>query len=352
MPASFFPISVLQNSVKMTLEPPQGIRANLQRTYLTTDDKDLMDSKKPEVFKKLFFGFALFHAVIQDRRKFGPIGWNIAYEFTNEDLLVCKRQLRMLLDEYNEIPFKVLNYLGAEINYGGRVTDDKDVRLIKTILRGFICPEALRENFKFSESGLYISMSPGAQADYLNYIKELPLNPEPEIFGLHDNAEITNSQNQTRSLLETLLSSQPRSSAKAGKSREEVITEFADGIQKRTPQAWDIEEVSKKYPTMYEESMNTVLVQEVIRYNRLLEIMWSSLINVKKALKGEVVMSDELELLSNSLFNNQVPKMWEARGFLSLKPLASWIQDLNERVDFMNQWINKGTPVVFWISRI
>ncbi len=46
----------------------------------------------------------------------------------------------MLLDEYASIPFKVLNYLGAEINYGGRVTDDKDVRLIKNILKKFITP--------------------------------------------------------------------------------------------------------------------------------------------------------------------------------------------------------------------
>lgn len=40
----------------------------------------------------------------------------------------------MLLDEYNVIPYKVINFLGSEINYGGRVTDDKDVKLIKTIL--------------------------------------------------------------------------------------------------------------------------------------------------------------------------------------------------------------------------
>ena len=52
--------------------------------------------------------------------------------------------------------------------------------------------------------------------------------------------------------------------------------------------------------------MNTVLTQEIIRYNRLLEIMKISLENVKKALKGEVVMSEELELLSNSLYDNQV----------------------------------------------
>lgn len=81
--------------------------------------------------------------------------------------------------------------------------------------------------------------------------------------------------------------------------------------------------------------MNTVLVQEVVRYNRLLEIMKDTLINVKKALKGLVVMSEDLEKLANSLFDNQVPKLWAEKGFLSLKPLASWTEDLNKRVDFL-----------------
>ena len=100
--------------------------------------KEFDECTKPGPFKKLLFGFCLFHAIVQDRRKFGPIGWNIPYEFTNEDLMVCRRQLKMLLDEYDDIPYKVLNYLGAEINYGGRVTDDKDVRLITTILIGYM----------------------------------------------------------------------------------------------------------------------------------------------------------------------------------------------------------------------
>lgn len=85
-------------------------------------------------------------------------GWNIAYEFTNEDLYVCKKQLKLLLDEYVDIPYKVLNYLGAEINYGGRVTDDKDIRLIKSILTLYCSKEVLRDGHKFSESGLYISI--------------------------------------------------------------------------------------------------------------------------------------------------------------------------------------------------
>jgi len=350
MPTPSFPISVLQNGIKMTLEPPTGLRANLMRTYNTIDDKDLNDCKKPEAYKKLLFGFALFHAILLERRKFGPIGWNIPYEFTNEDFTVCKRQLKIFLDEYNEIPYKVLNYIGAEINYGGRVTDDKDVRLISTILRTYMTPGTLRDGHHFSESGIYYSPPAADQLDYLTYIKDLPLNPSPEVFGLHDNAEIITAENITRTLLQNILSTQPRAASKSGKSPEEIIIELATSLEKNVPPVFDFDAIYKKYPTEYTESMNTVLVQEVIRYNRILEIMPSSLANLKKAVKGEIVMSEELELMSRSLAENQVPELWKARSFLSLKPLASWIEDLNQRIDFLTNWINNGTPNYFWIA--
>jgi len=96
--------------------------------------------------------------------------------------------------------------------------------------------------------------------------------------------------------------------------------------------------------------MNTVLTQELIRYNTLLVMMGEMLKNVQKALVGEVVMSEELEKMSVALFDNQVPSAWAEFGFLSLKPLASWIIDLNDRVDFLNKWIKGGPPATYWIS--
>ena len=66
--------------------------------------------------------------------------------------------------------------------------------------------------------------------------------------------------------------------------------------------------------------MNTVLVQEVISYNHLLDVIKENLIDVKKALKGQIVMSEELDLITVSLFNNQVPNLWNQKGFLSIKP--------------------------------
>ena len=96
--------------------------------------------------------------------------------------------------------------------------------------------------------------------------------------------------------------------------------------------------------------MLLLLLQEVIRFNRLLEVMHSSLQDVLKALKGLVVMSEELERLSSSLFNNTVPDMWSAKAYPSLKPLASWVEDLLHRVAFIQKWIDTGIPVTFWIS--
>lgn len=87
-----------------------------------------------------------------------------------------------------------------------------------------------------------------------------------------------------------------------------------------------------------------------MRYNGLLKDMKGQLINVQKALIGEVVMSEELESMAQSIYNNTVPAYWAEVGFLSLKPLASWIIDCNDRINFLNNWIKNGTPIVFWIS--
>ena len=103
------------------------------------------------------------------------------------------------------------------------------------------------------------------QEEYINYISNLPLNPSPEAFGLHDNAEITNAQEETRVLMETILSIQARSSGGVGKSREEVIDEIATFIQGKTPEIFDEEKILNEYPTSYDESMNTVLYQEVFK---------------------------------------------------------------------------------------
>lgn len=89
--------------------------------------------------------------------------------------------------------------------------------------------------------------------------------PAPEIFGLHENADITCDQNETYDLFATVLSLQPRVATGAGASREDVIGAQCEAILAKLPEAFDVEAVAAAYPTRYQESMNTVLVQECIR---------------------------------------------------------------------------------------
>lgn len=73
---------------------------------------------------------------------------------------------------------------------------------------------------------------------------------------------------------------------------------------------------------MYKESLNTVLVQETIRFNKLLQVIHSSLKDLLKAVNGLVVMSDSLEKMSSSMYTNAVPGIWASKAYPSLKPLG------------------------------
>ena len=87
------------------------------------------------------------------------------------------------------------------------------------------------------------------------------------------------------------------------------------------------------------ESLSTVLLQEVARFNRLLSVMRASLDELQKAIKGLVVMSSELDSMYLSMLNLQVPENWAKVAYPSLKPLMSWFRDLLERVEFMEHWL-------------
>lgn len=147
MPSDIFPVTILQNGVKITNEPPKGLKNNILRSYYAINEKELEECQKPSAVKKLMWGLCFFNALIIERRKFGPLGWNIPYEFSDSDLKISQAQLYMFLNNFEKIPFEALRYMVAEANYGGRVTDPMDRRCISLILEDFYTPDILNDGF-------------------------------------------------------------------------------------------------------------------------------------------------------------------------------------------------------------
>ncbi len=96
--------------------------------------------------------------------------------------------------------------------------------------------------------------------------------------------------------------------------------------------------------------MNTVLTQECMRFNVLVATVKRSLKEVALAIKGLSVMSGELEAMGNAMVQGRVPDMWKAVAYPSTKPLGAWVNDLVDRLNFLQDWIDHKKPNVYWIS--
>jgi len=355
MPSKFFPIPILQNGVKITIEPPKGIKSNVTRSLNFLSEEKLSESSKPQVLSKIMFSLCLFHSVIQERRRFGPLGWNIKYEFNDSDLETSMKVIENFIEEQSMPPWEAMKYVTGEINYGGRVTDDLDRRLLMNMLSNFLDPEILSSEYSFSESGIYHIPEELSLQGMKNYVEQFPINDEPEIFGMHDNANITYQQQESNLLLGIALSIQPKEkSSSFGKSADELVDELAENFKERLPNNLLMSEAGSETFVVDKnglmDAMATFLKQEMERFNKLLGKIRSSLVELRKAIKGETLMSDELDKTFTAIQNNLVPESWANCAYPSLKPLGSWFEDLSERVKFLRKWLVEGKPQAYWIS--
>lgn len=363
-PSNMFPVAILQNGVKMTNEAPKGLRANMQGSYLMNpiSDEEFFDACTVDAsFKRFCFNLCFFHAVIQERRLFGPLGWNIAYEFTENDLRISVRQLQMFLDDYpDEPPIKALNYLTGECNYGGRVTEGMDRRLITVLLASYYCKVGLQDDFILYQQEGDPTYRPPPKAPsgesghefQMAHIRSYPLVTPPGVFGFHENANLTKEMGETYNMMRELLLTAASGGSSGGTSPDTVVGEIAKDVLARVPDAWDVPKVQEKYPTMYEESMNTVLAQELQRFNGLIKAITGSFSDIQKAIKGLLLMSSDLEKAFYEIFDGTTPAMWLKHSYPSLKPLGGYINDLVERLKFFQNWVDDGAPVMFWFSGI
>lgn len=198
-PHPAFPIGLLQMGIKITNEAPVGIKAGLRSSYQWVS-QDTLDVVPRSEWRQALFVQCYIHSLVQERRKFGPIGWNIPYEFNQSDLAACTQFLQNHIMEMDakklpEPNWNTVRYMVSQIQYGGKITDDFDMLLMDTYAEKYFHSGALKAHYELyrdERAGASYQIPDGVDIDVFRaYIETLPSQESPEMFGLHPNADLT-----------------------------------------------------------------------------------------------------------------------------------------------------------------
>jgi dynein heavy chain len=366
-----FPIGLLQMSIKVTLEPPMGLKAGLARTYSTTVSQELVDKIDNEKWRKVVYALSFLHSIVQERRKFGPIGWCVPYEFNNSDLeaslLFLEKHVSTCVSLNQPLSWSTIQYMVAAVQYGGRITDNVDSELFDTFAGQWLREELLKPGFVFGQKTY--SVPDGLEiGNFRDFIDSLPSVDSPLIFGLHPNADLSYRQLEAGMLLTAIQDTQPKDSGGAGKSaaksRDEIVKEKALEILSKLPQDFIEEEFRAKINKHkgapgttdkgFQAPLNIFLFQELQRIQRVIGIVRSNLSNLVSAIDGNVVMTPELLEDLNMIFDARIPRSWthDASGaeISWLVPnLGLWFTGLLDRVQQLSNWLDHGRLKAYWL---
>ena len=302
-----FPMSLLQISIKYTNDPPQGIRSGLQRTYADLS-QDMLDYSTNDSWPSLLFAVAFMHSVVQERRKFGALGWNVPYEFNNADFKASTQFILNHLDDLDPrrgISWQTIQFMLAEVQYGGRVTDDFDKRFLNSLTNVWFNDRLIQPGFKFYDG--YPMPEAKNLEEYNNFIQNLPPQDLPEVFGLHKNANISYQINTIKGILDEIVNIQPKESSGAkggGETREAFVYRLALDMLNKLPKDYLPHEVKDSITRLGGLlPMNIFLRQEINRIQKLITIVRNTLEDLKLAIEGTIIMSENLKGCLDSMYD-------------------------------------------------
>jgi dynein heavy chain, axonemal len=353
-PSTGIPIGILERSIKLTNEPPQGLVANLRRAFAFFSKEDFED--RDSKVKSILFGLCHFHAVMLERKKFGPMGYNMMYPFSIGDLRDSASVLYNYLENASavKVPWDDLRYIFGEIMYGGHIVDDWDRKLCKTYLELYMTDELLDETelvpFTDPTKITFRSPPPGAHEKYLEHIESMPAE-SPLLFGLHPNAEIGFRTAQCTVLFNML----QLLDARAGSSSSSSGDDDGEAEEKQSPLAhaeqlcgeildevrdikFAVDDISHSMSDEERGPYQNVFLQECEMMNQLVKTMVRTLAELQLGFKGELTMSESMESLATALSFEQIPEKWRNLAFPSTRPLASWLTNLKERCSQLDEW--------------
>eukprot|EP00762_Andalucia_godoyi_P000483 ANDGO_03248.mRNA.1 Dynein gamma chain len=353
-----FSIGLLQMSIKLTNEAPQGVKAGLKRSYQWISQDMLESFQRPE-WKPLLYSICFLHTIVQERRKFGPLGWNIPYEFNQTDLSASVRFMQNHIASIGDdvkrgapISWQTVKYMICEVQYGGRITDDFDRRLFNTYGQDFLDPRVFPADFAFYAGAPGYTIPRFDDITKIrDFIEQMPLNDHPEVFGLHKNADIAYLQRRAKDSLNTILDIQPKDAgAGSGETPEQFVLRVADDMLGRLPADFSKDKAKDALKRMGGATpVNIIVGQEIDRLQVVIGLVRRTLKDLKLAISGTIIMSSVLQNALVSIFDSKVPSAWLKVSWVS-STLGNWFTSLLNRSEQFTRWLEVGRPKVIWLT--
>ncbi|KAF1768244.1 hypothetical protein GCK72_000056 [Caenorhabditis remanei] len=301
-----FPSMMLQQSLKITFEPPPGVRNNLLRTYTQIDRNGM----KNVVTCQSIFALAWLHALLQERRTFIPQGWTKFYEFGASDVRVAKSFVEQLTE--NKADWEFVRGILKFVIYGGRIENDFDAKVLDSYLNILFSDAKINGTAgQILVKGIEIPATTNVK-DYLAHIsKSIPAVDEPFLFGLPENIKYSWQIVEADRTISSIRTLALGDSKNALSDQSDTISQIVS-LWKKLCQVDDLPKRELPPSNRSTDPISEVLCLETINALSLIKQLHRSIGNVAKSMKMPSLASSSTQKTIQSLVFQQTPDEWDS----------------------------------------
>lgn len=358
-PSNKLPLSLLRLCNKITMEPAEGIKAHLKRLW-NSYAKGLL-AKSPGNFAKWAVALLSFHAIVCERKKFASMGWSRIPEFNDDDFLVTANLIMKHLDGIKGISTAALKFLVEEIGYGSRVADEYDKKVFHTYVQQFFTNHSSSSVTGGGPLSLYatayvsgVASNTPTVSEINDWIQGFSTVDKPELFGQHPNADVAARLLKSQHLLNDLqnlhyvsslshVANVAAAETAAKKIAQDVLGSVSDLNLSEADTFNQIKHELASNP------LHSVLLAEVKAYNELISTIRRNLNELLNCVNGQSDWTGSLIQLFNAISQGVVPSHW-LRYYPSSKGLFAFVENLQVRVKFFQEWSHGTEPILYPIG--
>uniref|UniRef100_A0AAQ4PH56 Cytoplasmic dynein 1 heavy chain 1 n=1 Tax=Gasterosteus aculeatus aculeatus TaxID=481459 RepID=A0AAQ4PH56_GASAC len=360
------PVNLLRAGRIFVFEPPPGVKANMLRTFSSIPVARMC--KAPNERARLYFLLAWFHAVIQERLRYAPLGWSKKYEFGESDLRSACDTIDTWLDDTakgrqniapDKIPWAALKTLMAQSIYGGRIDNEFDQRLLNTFMDRIFTKRSFDSEFKLAlkvDGHKDIKMPDGIRREeFMHWVEMLPDTQTPSWLGLPSNAEKVLLTTQGTDMMGKMLKMQTL--------EDEDDLAYETEIKERTSSASDAQPAWMR--TLHTTACNWLQLmpqtvnplkrtvenikdplfrffeREVKMGGKMLQEVRQDLADVVQVCEGKKKQTNDLRTLISDLVKGILPRGWCRYTVPAAMTVIQWVADFSERIKQLQQ-ISQG----------